>query len=377
MKTKSLIFVLLALLVALSFTSSLASATVGPVNGHTLITEPADSTGLIVSQINAAKKTIAITIYELDNSTPIYGALLAAAQRKVAVDITFNYSSFSSSQQSSINTFITSLEQQSANIKCHLASNVYEVTHQKGIVIDGKEAFICSFNFTSNYFGGTRDFGIYSTNLLEVNEVKNVAAADFADPNTPTGTVYPSSKLTQKSLVWSDAAQGNSRAKETALINSAKTSIYMYQELVEDTGMINAICAALKNNPKLDVRIIAPTMVSDGKDSNLAGLQQIQAAGGKYYEVNSDNTAILYIHAKMILVDYGSMTNQCYIGSVNFSSTSLDKNRESGIILGNNDTPILQSVYNTFMSDWALQGNVPIGPGKSRDKIVTKIKAIL
>ncbi len=341
----------------------IASATIGPINGHTLITEPDDGTTFLVNQINSAQSTIAITIYEFDNSTPLYGAILAAAQRGVKVDITYNYSSFASTsgKQQTVTSFMQSLTQQSSNIQTHPASNVYEVTHQKGIVIDGKAAFICSFNFLANYFSGTRDFGIFTTIPAEVNEVAKVAAADFIDNNyNQNGTAFPGNQLTTPELAWSNYNQGNSRTKLSALIQSAKSSIFIYQELVEDQAMINVICNAIKANPKLDVRIIAPQLSgSNGTDGNLAGLNQIKQAGGRYIEVPSQAANKLYVHAKMILVDYNNpirvpATAAAYIGSINFSTTSLDKNRETGIVI--KEQPIMASIYKTFMSDWNANG---------------------
>ena len=361
---KAMQAILIGFILAISvFSFPIASATVGPYNGHTLITEPGDGTAFLVNQINAAQSTIAVTIYEFDNSTPLYGAILAAAQRGVKVDITYNYSSFASTsgKQQTVSSFMQSLTQQSSNIQTHPASNVYQVTHQKGIVIDGKAAFICSFNFTANYFGGTRDFGIFTTIPAEVSEMAKVAAADFTDSNyNQNGTAFPGNQLTTPELVWSNYNQGNSRSKLTALIQSAKKSIYIYQEIVEDPAMINVICNTIKANPKLDVRIIAPQLSgTNGADGNLAGLNQIKQAGGQFIEVPSQATNKLYVHAKMILVDYNHpitvpATAAAYIGSINFSTTSLDKNRETGIII--KEQPIMASLYKTFMSDWHENG---------------------
>ena len=54
----------------------------------------------------------------------------------------------------------------------------------------------------------------------------------------------------------------------------------------------------------------------------------------------------LYIHAKMILADESYL----FLGSENFSYTSLNQNRELGIFLS--DPEIIQSVLQTFNTDW-------------------------
>jgi len=58
-----------------------------------------------------------------------------------------------------------------------------------------------------------------------------------------------------------------------------------------------------------------------------------------------------YIHGKAILADYGESTAKIFIGSQNFSSTSLTENRELGLII--NDTSIESSVNSTFETDFA------------------------
>jgi phosphatidylserine/phosphatidylglycerophosphate/cardiolipin synthase-like enzyme len=52
------------------------------------------------------------------------------------------------------------------------------------------------------------------------------------------------------------------------------------------------------------------------------------------------------MHAKMIISD----DKKAYIGSINFSTQSMDKNRELGIILTQQD--IIQTISTTFQKDW-------------------------
>ena len=66
-------------------------------------------------------------------------------------------------------------------------------------------------------------------------------------------------------------------------------------------------------------------------------------------------TAPLYIHAKLILADYGQSGQQAFVGSENFSNPSLTENRELGLTL--TDPGILQSLNTTFASDF--KGGTP------------------
>jgi phosphatidylserine/phosphatidylglycerophosphate/cardiolipin synthase-like enzyme len=52
----------------------------------------------------------------------------------------------------------------------------------------------------------------------------------------------------------------------------------------------------------------------------------------------------------MILADYGTLNAQVFIGSENFSQTSLDRNRELGILV--TEPEILERLHTTFEADW-------------------------
>jgi phosphatidylserine/phosphatidylglycerophosphate/cardiolipin synthase-like enzyme len=57
-----------------------------------------------------------------------------------------------------------------------------------------------------------------------------------------------------------------------------------------------------------------------------------------------------YIHGKVIEADYGKSDAKVFIGSQNFSNTSLNENRELGLVIS--DQTILSSIAKTFASDF-------------------------
>jgi phosphatidylserine/phosphatidylglycerophosphate/cardiolipin synthase-like enzyme len=58
-----------------------------------------------------------------------------------------------------------------------------------------------------------------------------------------------------------------------------------------------------------------------------------------------------YIHGKVIEADFGTPRARAFIGSENFSSTSLNRNRELGFLISAG--PILASLAKTFAADFA------------------------
>jgi cardiolipin synthase A/B len=245
--------------------------------------------------------------------------------------VLYNWHSFTARmQQTDITPAITQLTK--AGIQCRQAPAAFEVTHEKAFVVDGATAIVMSFNLTSDYFGGTRDFGIVTTVPAEVAEIAAVFEADWN--NQPAAPKV-------SSLVWSPV---NSRAKLTALVNGAAKSLDIYCEEVDDPGTLGAMVAAAKRGVK--VRFIAAALTDQGKvNANAQGITYLTGGG-----VSAVCKSFLYIHAKMILADLGQAAAKAYIGSENFSCVSLGDNRECGILVS--EPAILQRIESTYNADW-------------------------
>jgi len=306
---------------------------------HTLIAEPDDGRALVLDVLNGAKSSIDLTIYELTDSQ-IIAALIAAQKRKVTVRVLYNWYSFTArTQQAYITPAVNQLTK--AGIQCKRAPAAFEVTHEKAFAVDGTTGIVMSFNLVSDYFGTTRDFGIVTTVAAEVAEIEAVFQADWS--NTAAAPKV-------SSLVWSPV---NSRTRLTALINGASTSLDIYCEEFEDPGTLGAMVAAVKRGVK--VRVMAAVLSSAGSvNGNARGITYLTGGG-----VNAVCKSFLYIHAKMILADFGQATAKAYIGSENFSCVSLGDNRECGILV--TEPAILQRLESIYASDWA-QPNVAVTP---------------
>jgi len=296
---------------------------------HTLIIQPEDGRNIIIDTIKNARKTIDITIYEI-NDPQINAVLLDAKRRGVKVRIIYNYYSFINSgkmlkSQEAIDTFI------SGGIQVKKASSSYEITHQKTITVDDEKSIIMTFNLLPDYFSQTRDFGIITTDKKEIAEIKGVFESDWN---------YLPAVVSVKSLVWSPI---NSRQKILELINSAKESLDIYNEELQDEECINALINAGKRGVK--VRVISAKIERYGEDLN-AKARQILNNNGVVARCGTS----LYIHAKMVLVDRRRDNAVAFIGSENLSEVSLDRNRELGILVYERD--ILDKLYNVFQSDW-------------------------
>ena len=107
---------------------------------------------------------------------------------------------------------------------------------------------------------------------------------------------------------------------------------------MNDQQITDALAAAAK-------RGVAVRVVMTFQSSWRSAFQELTAAGAQVHTFAA--SAPIDIHAKMILVD----GDEVFLGSQNFSPTSLNNNRELGIFL--NDPAVLASLEKTFFTDFS------------------------
>jgi cardiolipin synthase len=301
----------------------------GPLDGgdagitRTLVTEPGEGLTPIYDVIKSAKKTLDMTMYELTDTT-VTGLLTTAAKSGVKVRVILDQNLEKNSNTAAYDAL------SAGNVAVHWADTTYAATHQKTITADGTTSAIMTLNLTPEYYATSRDFAVVTTDPADVAAIELVFGDDF----TNTAVTPP----VGDDLVWSPT---NSESSMLALINGAKTSLVIENEEMSDTEVVSALSAAAKRGVHVDVAMTA----SKSWDANFTTLE---AAGVKV--VTYARSASLYIHAKVILRDYGTSNAGVFIGSENFSNASLTENRELGVIL--TDAAILTSVQGTLTGDF-------------------------
>ena len=289
-----------------------------------LVTEPDDGIRPVLEIITHAAKSIDLVMYEFSDPT-IEDALGQAARRGVAVRVLLSTAYMG--EPSAINDPAYETLR-AAGVAVRWAPNYFDLTHEKSIVADGTRALIMTFNLMSRYYPTGRDFGIVDD---DANDIAAMEAAFDADWRESGAAASPGD-----SLVWSPG----SRNALLALINHAVQSLDIYNEEMADAEITAALARAAARGVTVNVLM---TYAPDWKDA----FKTLVAAGVhiRTYPAHPAH-ATLYIHAKMILADGGI----AFIGSENFSETSLDHNRELGTIISN--PAILRSLAATFTADW-------------------------
>ena len=291
--------------------------------GQELITEPHDGFSAVYRLIGHARHSIDLTMYELADTTAEH-ALAAAARRGVSVRVILDRRH--KSLDSAAYRYLTS-----HRVKVVWSSSRFEYTHQKTLVADQSKAIIMTANLTSGYYKTSRDFLVLDPVRADVAAIVRVFDADFRHRPIRPGD--------GRDLVWSPT---DSQRQILGLINGARKSLRIYSEEMADSTVDNALIKAAKRG--VDVSICGE---NTGGEYN-AVFARLARAGVhiSYYSSYSG----FYIHAKVVEADYGTDRGRSFIGSENFSETSLDRNRELGLITSNRG--ILASVARTFAGDF-------------------------
>jgi cardiolipin synthase A/B len=295
----------------------------GPTQSGPLIIEPGAGFSPVYGLIDGARRSIDVTMYEFDD-TAAEQDLAAAARRGVEVRVILD------EREQSVNSNAFSYFS-SHRVKVVWSWSRFTYTHQKTLVIDGSKAVIMTANLTSEYYPTSRDFLVVDTDRADVAAITAVFDADFAHRAVTPGD--------GADLVWSPT---DSQDKLLGLINGATKSLRIYSEEMGDTTVEDALIRAAGRG--VDVQICGEN--EDGEyDSAYARL----ARAGIHISYYSSSTGF-YIHGKVIEADYGTGHAKIFIGSENFSSTSLNDNRELGLI--SSDPAVLAAVARTFAADF-------------------------
>jgi phosphatidylserine/phosphatidylglycerophosphate/cardiolipin synthase-like enzyme len=241
---------------------------------------------------------------------------------------------------------------------------------------------------------GTRDFAIPVTDPASVAEISRVFFSDLHCGAVPPGTTPSRTNTNQLlgsrlPLAWSNGSlqapegqepvaypsvttgysttaansiQGNVRRLQLDLIKSAKSSLRIYNEEMEDPQVIAALVEAAQRLGPGRVRIVMTYAVQSGSINYGSAFAQLAAAGASIVLNQYEGPWQLYIHAKAMVAD----GTDAWVGSTNIGQASMDDNRELGIMITSRSQPkrnyvqrvrALSSIITTFDRDFADRRN--------------------
>ncbi|MBI5493588.1 MAG: hypothetical protein HY904_01095 [Deltaproteobacteria bacterium] len=278
--------------------------------------EPSAGNGFLTSAINSASSTLDVAAYILTDND-VEQVIGNARARGVAVRVLLDPDQ---AANASARNYL-----QGRGVTVKNAPARFVNFHQKTVVVDNARAYIMTLNPSFAGFNDNREYAVRVEQAQEVADMKALFDSDWdntANPNV-TGTLVVS--------------PNNSRARLLDLVNRAQTEILVSMEVFADEGMR----LALKNRMDLgvDVKVLLahPTDVTQ----NQADAEEMRNRGFQVRFLRNPT-----LHAKLVVVDAVA----AYTGSVNFTRTSMDQNREIGVIV--DDTTVVGPLHAQALADW-------------------------
>ncbi len=298
-----------------------------PAGTRTLHVEPDAGFDWLYTLVGNAGKTLDMTMYELVDPT-FSGDLVSACGRGVRVRVILDGSLEKASNTPAYNQ----LNGAGPNCSAAWSNPQFLATHEKSIVIDNALAVIMSLNLASRYYSSTRDFALVEDDATDIAAIQTTFNTDY---NSATDVGYHPSG--GDDLIWSPTT---SQLALLNIIQSAKKTLLVENEEMSSTAIVEALERDCSRG--VDVQIA----MTDTNANYHANYKALQTAGCGVHVGPNDATA-LYIHAKAMVADLGTPGQVGFLGSINFSDASLNRNRELGLYLYN---PVLLTQLNTTLA---------------------------
>lgn len=278
-----------------------STSTVAPTE-LSLIVEPQAGMTPIYNFMSSARQSLDMTMYELSDPAAEH-ILITDHDKGVRVRVLLDHDYIGGSVNQPAYSALSA-----AGVPVAWA-NDSEIFHQKTITVDGAASAIMTGNLTPQYYSTTRDFVVMDSQAADVAAIESVFASDWSG-------AAPSPGPQGADLVWSPGAQ----PQLVALIQSAAHTVVVENEEMGSTAIEEALEADAHRGVNVTV-----VMTSDSEwDGAFSELE----SAGVHVVLYPDTSSALYIHAKVIDVD----SAKAFLGSENFSTASLDHNRELGVV---------------------------------------------
>jgi len=272
----------------------------------------------LVKKINNSKQKVYVEVYMFTENR-LREAIIKAKKRWIDIKIILEkdpYMAYSINDKT-YNEF----KKNNINVVWSNTKN-YSLNHSKMIIIDD-EIILSTWNLTYSTFTKNRDFFVFIKDEEIYKAFIKIFDYDFK---------WIKNYVEHENLIVSPI---NSRIKIEKLFDSAESEIKIYMQYLNDNEMNNKLIEIKKNkNIKIQV-VIAETSI-DKETTKYLQKNWIDIKEIPKYKM----------HSKAILID----NEIIFIWSVNFSSYSLDKNRELWIL--SKDKELIIDFLRVFETDF-------------------------
>jgi cardiolipin synthase A/B len=293
---------------------------------RSLIVLPDDSSQPIIDAVNQAAKSIRIKMFVFSDPA-LLEAVIAAHRRGVDTRIMLNPERRDGKKENGECQSTLS----DAGVPVLDSNPIFDITHEKSMVIDDGTAFVQSLNWETENLTGTRDYAIVTTHKHEVDEIVRCFDADWSRGEFNTDE--------QSHLIW---CIGNGRQRLCKLIDSARHSLWLQNERYQDPVIIEHLVRAHVRGVKIRIMARPPHKLKKEKlIEGVSGLRILQDIGVEIHKLKH-----IKLHAKLMFADDA----RAIIGSINLAPGSFDSRRELAIEV--EDEPIIKRLHKIVRHDW-------------------------
>jgi phosphatidylserine/phosphatidylglycerophosphate/cardiolipin synthase-like enzyme len=287
-----------------------------------LVIEPDAGPGAIVDLIASARASVWMEMYLLTDERAIAGL---AGRARAGCDVRVILEPAPYLNEDANHAAAAALT--AAGVTVRWATPRFQFTHAKTLIIDHERLVVMTLNLTAAGVGGNREYAAIDDDRVDVAAAEAVFAADeIGDLAGGAGRVITSPDASRTALA--------------GLIDGAEQTLAIEAEELTDPAIVAALLAARARN-------VAVTLVWPGPPGAGAAFAKLAAAGATVRAL-----ADPAIHAKVVVAD----GRRLYLGSANFTPTSLDRNRELGLEI--DDAALARRVAATVADD-AARGTAP------------------
>ncbi len=293
---------------------------------RSLIVLPDDSAKPILDAINGAAKSLRVKMFVFSDPE-LLKAVLAARKRGLNVRVMLNPARRSGEEdnEKTRKTLTT------GGVDVLDSNPLYDVTHEKSMVVDDTHAFVKSLDWQTKNLTETRDYAVVTSHAHEVDEIIQCFEADWSRQD------FQSSEGSH--LIW---CKGNGRDRIAAFIDGAKHSLFLQNERYQDPIIIEHLVRAQMRGVKVHIMSRPPhTLKKEKLIEGVGGLRVMDDVGIKVRKMKH-----LKLHGKMLLAD----GLRAIVGSINLAPGSFDSRRELAIEV--HDDEVVSRLHKVVQHDW-------------------------
>jgi len=293
---------------------------------RSLVVLPDDSAQPILDAIHRATKSLRIKMFVFSDPT-LLKAVIDAQRRGVKVRVMLNPARRSGEAENEESR--KTLTQ--AGVEVIDSNPIFDLTHEKSMVVDDRVAFVKSLNWETKNLTETRDYAVITDDKREVGEVIDCFEADWSRTSFDPGE--------HAHLIW---CEGNGRDKIAEFIDQAKHTLFLQNERYQDAIIIEHLVRAKVRGVKVHVMARPPhTLKKEKLVEGVGGLRIMDDVGIKVHKLKH-----LKLHAKMLFAD----GVRAIVGSINLAPGSFDSRRELAIEVRDED--VVERLDKIAHHDW-------------------------